>query len=87
MHVMIIIMILSSVIIVEKSLSMKPIDSTTLEKNMRKRWRDVFTKANTNMKTNLHLHKMKLIHTQEILGITYNFKKYSNSKSIVFSES
>jgi len=72
---MIIIMILSSVIIVEKSLSMRTIDFITQEKNMRKKWRDAFIKMNINMKTNLPLHKMKLMHTQETLGINYNFKR------------
>lgn len=73
---MIIITTLSSVTIVEKSLSMKKIDFITQEKNMRRKWRDVFTKAITNMKINLHLHKMKLMLTRETLEIIYNFKKY-----------
>lgn len=74
MLVMIIITTLSSVIIVEKSSSMKKTDSTTLEKNMRKKWKDVFTKVNTNMKTNHLLHRMKLMLIQGTLGIIYNLK-------------
>lgn len=66
---MIIIMILSNVTYVEKSLSMKRIDSTTQERNTRRKWRDAFTKVITNMKTNLLLRKMKLMLTQEILAI------------------
>lgn len=68
---MIITMTLSNVTHVEKSLSMNRIGFTIQGRNTRRKWRDAFTKVNTNMKTSPLLRKMKLMLTQEILEIIY----------------
>ncbi len=75
MHVMNIIMTLSSVMNVEKSSSMKPIGFITREKNIRKKCRDVSTKMLTSMKTNLLHRRTKLMRTLETLEIICNLRK------------
>ncbi len=67
-----IIMTLSNVLHVGKSSSTRQIDFIIQEKNTKRKWRDAFTKANTNM-TILLLHRTKLMSIQKILATSYNF--------------
>lgn len=48
-----------NVSIVEKSLYMKKTDYIMREKNIKRRWRDAYTKTNTSMKTSLHHLRMR----------------------------
>jgi hypothetical protein len=53
---------------------MRQIGFTILERNMRKRWHDAAIRQSTRTKTSHHPLRTKLINTQEILAITFDYR-------------